>query len=146
MRPPVYYSGQSFPLEVTDDGVTRERPDGGQEVRGLVGTCRNETSDPRVDGLGTFVHDQDVYGGLPLSPRWGTFRLENEGGAWEGPYMGVRHRTEAWPPVIIYIGRYVGEGGYEGLSRLDVVTYPAQPGVTGVIEGVILDGDLPQMG
>ena len=40
-------------------------------------------------------------------------------------------------PVIVHTG------GYEGLSQIDITSYPGGPGTTGICQGVIYEGPLP---
>jgi hypothetical protein len=73
------------------------------------GTVRTEMNDPRVSGDGRFLHHADDYGLVGLE--WGTYRVENEDGAWQGPVSGFygfyETRTSGW---------LAGEGAYEGLT------------------------------
>ena len=66
-------------------------------------------SDPRVSGTGTGTWNQDWYPG-DIGISWGTYRLENEGGAWSGTF------TSADGPSAVSSGFLVGEEGYEGLT------------------------------
>jgi hypothetical protein len=84
--------------------------DGVMQIRGIHATTDEVSSDPRVSGTGTIVGNVDVYG--MHGPQWGTFRIENEGGAWEGTWRGVIYggtvdTGTAW---------LVGSGDYEGLT------------------------------
>ena len=84
--------------------------DGVMQIRGIHATTDEVASDPRVSGTGTIVGNVDVYG--MHGPQWGTFRIENEGGAWEGTWRGVIYggtvdTGTAW---------LVGSGDYDGLT------------------------------
>ena len=116
----------------------------GYQLRGLVGTNTGTGSDPRGNGPGVFVHNQDVYGDEDMGPRWGSFRQENEGGAWEGTYFGAMVPTASGDPIYVIVGQYQGTGGYEGLSQIDITTFPDGPGGRAVCQGVIYEGPLPQ--
>jgi hypothetical protein len=73
-------------------------------------------SDPRVTGdevitinYNMKVVDPPVY----ITGRmWGTFRITNEGGYWEGTFTGLR--DEQGYSYIEYVGS--GGGGYAGLQ------------------------------
>lgn len=80
------------------------------QIRGVHATTDEVASDPRVSGTGTLVGNIDVYG--RNGPQWGTFRIENEGGAWDSTWRGVNYggsldTGSAW---------LVGSGDYEGLT------------------------------
>ena len=111
----------------------------------MAGPFESEASDPRVSGPGTWVQSQDVYGDADMGPRWGSSRQENEGGGWYGTYLGAMVPTAAGGSIYVVIGQYQGTGGYEGLSQIDITTYPDGPGTTGVCQGVIYEGSLPSL-
>ena len=80
--------------------------------------------------------DSDDHGGM--GPTWGTLRLENEDGAWEGVVSGYWYapetRTAGW---------LVGEGAYEGLSYYheSVLEHGY---LTISMSGIIYPGDPPE--
>jgi hypothetical protein len=127
-----------------DPGSSTET-DYGFEVRGASGPCESEASDPRVSGPCTWVQNQDTYDGTPwgMGPRWGSSRQENDGGGWYGTYLGAMVPTASGGFIYVVVGRYQGTGGYEGLSQIDITTYPDGPGTTGICQGVIYEGPLP---
>jgi len=63
---------------------------------------------------------------------WGTYRIENADGAWEGPFTGAEYPDERSPDIVWL----VGEGAYEGLTAF---VHEA----SGPIEGVIVPGPQP---
>ena len=84
--------------------------DAGDHLRNRLGrSVMMEMNDPRVSGNVRFLHHADRYGGVGVE--WGTYRLENEDGAWQGPLSGFywthETRTSGW---------LAGEGAYEGLT------------------------------
>jgi hypothetical protein len=95
----------------------------------------DEMSDPRASGVGHVIIDAEDYGGM--GPEWGTLRLENDEGAWEGPvsgvHMGVDTRMSGW---------LLGEGAYAGLSYYYYLEIDGS-GLTAVVEGIIYPGDPP---
>jgi hypothetical protein len=98
----------------TEDGVTKE-----------LGNCWAPViaspSDPRLAGTLTFCSDDHSYGAIAAESDVGvwstTYRIENDGGAWQGSSAGVAwvdpesgDMMETEELVI-----FVGEDAYEGL-------------------------------
>lgn len=70
---------------------------------------------------------------------WGTVTITNDGGTWQGQWLGFvddqgRHRITEW---------YEGTGDYDGLRYLEQLV---QPEPNGVLEaaGLIYEGPIPQ--
>jgi hypothetical protein len=106
-----------FQVERTDDGIYFS------------------SSDPRFSGTYTSSDRIDLEvlpGQTVMSDRK---RVENDGGAWEGPssgYLwddGAQFNQQTW---------WVGEGAYEGLNAFTVNASGAE-----AIRGVIFEGDVP---
>jgi len=108
----------------------------------------SEASDPRFGGQGVTVANVDAYtnadpaaGGPEVA--WGTIRIENEGGAWAGPYTGLGLPDQHTETVIWWL---TGEGGYEGQSAfLRQSGHPDESGGAYVIpmEGWVFPGPVP---
>jgi hypothetical protein len=117
-----------------------EDPDGTRHVRDLTVECTDTTNDPRVSGIHTATWSMDVWGnpytGSAAGVQWGTVRLENTGGAWEGKLTGV-YSSIGGDQIMVW---YAGTGGYEGLAYFELVTG------TGpwTIQGQIFPGDPPK--
>jgi len=124
-------------------GTDRHSGTGGTEVqvgdvtqtRNVVITAWFSMNDPRVSGTGTGLVNADIYG--TVGPEWGTTRLENAGGAWEGTVTGA-----AWADTNAsdMSGWLVGSGGYEGYTYY---WHIRTTGATGVVEGIIYPGPPP---
>jgi hypothetical protein len=102
--------------------------------------CTLTTDDPRVSGSRSSTWNMDLWGRLGISHQlvqWGTQRLENDSGAWEGRATGVA----AFPssPGDIIAHWYRGTGGYAGLSYFELWT-GFDPWK---IQGQIFPGDPP---
>ena len=106
------------------------------QMRGVHATATEQISDPRLSGAATIDGNVDVYGTEAV--QWGTFRIENDGGAWEGPYRGVIYGgTQESGTVWL-----AGSGDYAGLTcywtfggdNSDLVLE---------IEGLIFPGEAP---
>ena len=92
-------------------------PDGTQHVRDLFVECIEATNDSRASGTHTATWNMDVWEGA-AGVQWGTARLENAGGAWEGPLSGV-YSAERGDTIMIW---YTGTGGYRGLAYFELWT------------------------
>ena len=116
-------------------------PGGTWQVRDLTVECTDKTDDPRVSGTHTATWGMDVWGaldqGIGAGVQWGTVRLENAGGAWEGRLAGVASLPGRGDIITIW---YRGTGGYAGLAYFELVT-GSPP--TWKIQGQVFPGDPP---
>src|SRR5687768_2673219 len=125
--------GEEAPGEArVDDGVVRQR--------GAVLITNEDSSDPRVSGRGTIVLNVDAFsdgeGNLGTSQiRYGTMRIENDDGSWEGSFAG---RFSNGRFIQTYWLR--GKGAYDGLTY--VVTAGGD-GPVWISEGLIYPGSPP---
>ncbi len=105
------------------------------QARGNEVDTVDTMNDPRVTGTGTVHGDADMYGWT--GTQWGTYRLANAGGAWEGRWTGVLTKGGAVSDVT---GWLVGSGGYAGY------TYYFHHHGSGTVEvdGFIFPGSPPQ--
>jgi hypothetical protein len=118
---------------ISDEGVLHIR--GGQEA------YRDEVDDPRLCGdalvtLNVNFHLANppvmVYGRM-----WGTFRIDNEDGYWEGSWVGERTELEGFSYIR---GILHGHGGFEGLqARVSYVRESPDPTAPFVIHGVVME-------
>ena len=101
-----------------------------------------EWSDPRVIGTWTHAFNVDVDPDTGQGIFWGTTRIENDGGAWEGPYSGIEYE----PPEGDFFtvnGWLTGDGDYAGYTffvQSDAFQYG---GPTRLLHGVIFKGQPP---
>lgn len=109
----VHVTGTEVVVAVTDGG-TATTVGGVVQVRGIVATTTDTTSDPRVSGTGTIGGNYDRWVGG--ATQWGTYRLENEGGSWEGTWAGIAYGATGVPPIEDASVWLIGAGGYAGLS------------------------------
>jgi hypothetical protein len=100
--------------------------------RGVVGTCTDSMSDPRLSGMGRNEVSIDMRPDQSADI-WGRYTLTNDGGTWEGQWAGTvdkgytTHRVESL---------LVGTGLYEGLLyRLSLISDATGSGynLTGLI-------------
>jgi hypothetical protein len=115
--------------------------DGTLHARNQPVECTDKTNDPRVNGSHIANWNMDVWGDITQSTaagvQWGTVRIENTGGTWEGRFSGVASLPQPGDTIAEW---YRGTGDYEGLTYFESVT-----GVccTYVIRGQIFPGDPP---
>ena len=106
-----------------------------EQVRDQIDASVYEMNDPRVSGTGTQHVNANVYG--TLASLWGTMRIENAQGAWEGSWDGTLWNDGRSMNVTAWL---VGSGAYEGYTY-----YSHSWGTTSPLhsEGVIYPGPLP---
>jgi hypothetical protein len=105
------------------------------QTRGVLITGRFTMNDPRVSGTGTGLINIDAHG--VVGPEWGTTRLENAGGAWEGTVAGASWDNGESSDLS---GWLVGSGGYEGYTYY---WHIRTSGIYGTVEGIIYPGPPP---
>lgn len=115
-------------------------PDSTAHVRDLAVECVDKTDDPRVSGTATGNWSMDFWGnpnqGMGAGVQWGTIRLVNDRGAWDGKLSGVGALPEPGDTIVIW---YTGTGGYAGLTYFQLITgHPSWK-----IQGEIYPGDPP---
>ena len=102
--------------ETIDAGEWTFLPNGNVRARGIVEIYHDFNTDPRVTGEETIVSNGN-FRPAPSSEiglaghLWGTFHIENEGGAWDGTFTSEITADGEY----FYRGIAHGSGGYEGL-------------------------------
>ena len=114
-----------------------------EQMRGATLTCTESANDPRVSGTAAYTWNYDLwYDGRDFAHlQWGTGRIENHGGAWEGTLSGV-YSSETHEDALTFW--FTGTGGYEGLSYFMRLACGATPGLTVPTEGMIFPGEPPK--
>jgi hypothetical protein len=121
-----------------DLGSGTAGPDGLTQYREGRLTCTASVNDPRVSGTEQGTWNRNWWGtpGVPgAGVQWGTIRLENAGGTWEGKATGVSS-TDRGDAIAVW---YTGTGGYAGLSYFELITGKGP----WTIRGQIQPGDPP---
>jgi hypothetical protein len=110
---------------------------GSQRIRGQVYVNTMDLDDDRLDGPGTTSLDWDITGGGSSNDtiRRGSIHIENEAGAWEGPFTGIGQYQALRNALSL-----TGSGAYEGLSA--TLLHVSNDDVGGVIEGAIYPTDI----
>jgi hypothetical protein len=106
-----------------------------------------EMSDPRLTGSLSQAYLQiqhPVAGQRPIRVYTGEYRIENEGGSWEGTLAGMQGRAPGPGWTITDTGLLVGSGAYEGLTAYLEFEFglPSEPVP---VTGAIFPGGLPPM-
>jgi hypothetical protein len=97
---------------------TSENVNGVGQIRDGQVTLTSEMNDSRVDGTVTFDINIDVYD--KVGPQWGTMRVVNDAGAWEGPCTGAAWADGdgvAWSCWLTGSGDYTGWTYYRQLTK-----------------------------
>lgn len=115
------------PTETVVGAVTQWR---GQEM-----TSAGTMNDPRVNGTQRIILNLDRY--QQVAAEWGTTRLENPGGAWEGTWTGASWDNGNATSVS---GWLVGSGAYAGYTYY---FHTDGEGMPFRVEGVIFPGSPP---
>ena len=106
------------------------------QYRGGVVSLTDKMNDPRVDGTVTFEFSVDLYG--VAASEWGTMKVENADGAWEGPCTGgvwSDGNGIAWSCWLTGSGDYDGYTYYKQTqmdptdphAKVVGVVYPGEP-------------------
>lgn len=104
-------------------------------VRGFVAAFTDTMNDVRVTGSGTLRLSIDTYGAV--GSEWGTYRLENAEGAWEGAMSGAGWGDGDRSDLA---GLLVGSGAYAGYTYY---VHVSSSGVTKQLDGIIFPGSPP---
>jgi hypothetical protein len=100
-----------------------------------------EATDPRVSGALTVFYNADVDTDTGHGIQWGTLRIENDGGTWEGPFTGMEYE----PPEGDFVAgssMMVGDGDYAGYT-LYLQGDMTQFGPAHDLHGVVFKGQPP---
>ncbi len=114
--------------------------DGYQEFRDGTLACTVTAGDPRVSGTERgSPWSTNMWGKTDsvAMVQWGTLRLENDGGAWEGTGSGVYSSDRGH----IVVSWFKGTGGYAGLGYFELRS-GKEPYA---IRGLIFPGDPPDL-
>jgi hypothetical protein len=106
------------------------------QVRGFVAASTDAMNDRRVTGDGRLELSIETYGVVGIE--WGTYRLENAGGAWEGPMTGLAWNDGDASDVS---GWLVGSGAYQGYAYY---IHVRSTGLGTDIDGIIVPGPPPR--
>lgn len=129
---PEYVTGTSS-LSVTKE-ATQTTVGNVVQYRGQEMTGTGQMSDPRLGGTSFITLNGDMYG--DIMSEWGTTRIENAKGTWEGPWTGASWNGGATSVT----GWLVGGGDYAGWTYYFHIYGPSMPYMA---EGIIFEGSAP---
>jgi hypothetical protein len=109
----------------------------GGQLKGI-----SEWSDPRVSGPWTSTFNVDVDISTGHGVMWGTDRIENEGGTWEGPCRGIEYQPPEGDFFTVNCW-LTGDGDYAGYTFFTQIDAYQHGGPTRVDHGVIFKGQPP---
>jgi hypothetical protein len=131
---PEYVTGTGT-FQVVDSGTSTQVGDVTQ-LRGVTATSVGTMNDPRVNGASTLRFSMDSH--ELVGVEWGTLRIENAAGAWEGTISGA-----AWSDgnASDLSGWLVGSGDYAGFTYY---VHSRSTTFNTVTEGIIFPGEPPK--
>ncbi len=130
---PEYVTG-TFSFSLRDNG-TQTVVGAVTQIRNMVVEGEGTANDPRATGTSTGHLSSDAYS--EVGSEWGTMRIENSGGVWEGSVSGAAWANGNASSVS---GWLVGSGGYAGYTYYIRMT---NSGLSGTVEGIIFPGTPP---
>lgn len=133
-KAPAFVTGTSVISETT--GPTRIQDGACERVSGVVVQGTSTTTDPRASGSATFRISGVGCGDVGFE--WGTMRVENAGGAWEGFCSGGIWNNENASDFSCWL---TGSAGYEGLTYY---SHSTSGGNASVDTGIILPMPAPK--
>jgi hypothetical protein len=118
------FSGEESMAGPPLDPGTATFPGGNFHMRGLTAVYNDVTDDPRVTGQNTIVANWNFRPAPPpviwTGPMWGTLHIENNGGAWDGTWTGMRDQNgnSIIKGVAHGSDQYAGMKGHWTFTRL----------------------------
>jgi len=142
-QPPVAFTGRIVCGPAVRTGVDESSPEGDLvrvRSRGWAWQPSATMSDPRLEGDYYISYDSDDYRSPTVtSVGSGTWRIENEEGAWQGSFTNIKYPDS----TTIVSTALVGEGAYEGLTTLWESTNHRPSECAWAVRGLIIEGDVP---
>jgi hypothetical protein len=144
---PVEFTGHIVCGPEVRTGVTDIPLSGGDTLvmrsRGWAWQPSATMSEPRLEGTYYYASDGDEYRtegvtGVP-SVGSGTWRIENDEGAWQGSHTNVGFSDGTFSKATTILN---GEGAYEGLTVI-WEEQPDGPTCTWDVRGLIIEGEVP---
>ena len=126
------YTATETPGDIISPG-TWTYPDGNTHIRGFVRNYARSASDLRVNGTWRVVMNANLDRNW-TGPVWGSARLENGSGVWEGIWQG---RFNLATGVGDYESVVIGSGDFRGLQVKEHCVYTGTG--TGACTGRILE-------
>jgi hypothetical protein len=134
------YAGKEYYDGAITGGRQWVSKDGVLHIRGGEEAYRDVVSDPRPSGNSLVTVNAKFHLAEPpvyvYGRMWRTFRIDNDGGYWEGHWVGERtHQGSSYIRTVLH-----GQGGYDGLlARADYVRETPDPTAPFSISGVVMN-------
>ena len=142
-QPPVAFTGRIVCGPAVRTGVDESSPESDLvrvRTRGWAWQATATMSDSRLEGDYYITYDGDDYESPTVTTVGsGTWRIENEEGAWQGSFTNIKYPDS----TTIVSTALVGEAAYEGLTAVWESTNHRPRECAWAVRGVILDGDVP---
>jgi len=135
------YEGSEYYVATLTMGREWVSADGVYHFRGAQEVYEDVVDDPRLcgDTLVT-INGNFQFAAPPVfvyGPMWGTFRIENNEGYWEGSWVGQRTESDGYSYIR---GVLRGHGAYEGLqARVQYVRESPDTIAPFSVHGVIME-------
>ena len=111
------YDGFEYYVDSISPGREWVSDDGVYHVRGAQEAYEDDVSDPRLCGdTVVTINGNFQFADYPViiyGPMWGTARITNGAGYWEGSWVGRRTESEGFSYIRCVLH---GHGDYEGLQ------------------------------
>ena len=141
-QPPVAFSGSIVCGSPVRTGVDEAAAGGPVRLRtrGWAWQPTATMSDPRLAGDYYISYDSDDYeSDAVTSVGSGTWRIENDDGAWQGSFTNIKYPDS----TTVVSSALVGEGAYRGLTAVWESTNLRPLACAWEVRGLILWGDVP---
>jgi hypothetical protein len=138
----VYVTVTAEPREADAGSVVRGDPL--YRSRDGVNVYDLEASDPRLTGTFSAFWNVDVDIDTQHGVMWGTTRIENDGGTWEGPFTGMEYEA-ADGGLFATSGVMVGGDEYAGYAFYYQLDARQHSGVVDRWHGVVYKGQPPEL-
>ena len=109
------------------------------QYRGGIVSLTDTMNDPRVDGTVMFTFSVDLYG--VAASEWGTMKVENKNGSWDGPCTGGVWSNGAG---IAWSCWLTGSGAYDGYTYYKQTQMDPTDEFATVV-GVVYPGEPPKL-
>ena len=135
------YEGEEYYVGPVSPGRQWVSGGGVLHIRGLQEAYEDVVDDPRLCGDAVVTANMNFRFASPpvfvYGPMWGTFRIDNHSGYWEGSWVGERTESQGFSYIRAVLH---GHGDYEGLqARVSYVRETPNPAAPFVVNGVVMD-------
>ena len=135
------YEGTEYYVGPVSPGRQWVSEDGVLHIRGLREAYEDEVDDPRLCGDAVVTANMNFHFADPpvfvYGRMWGTVRIDNDNGYWEGGWVGKRTELQGHSYIRAVLH---GHGDYEGLkARASYVRQTPDPAAPFMVHGVFME-------